>query len=442
MEMNMYVTQLIKKHYVDTIPRQQTTIGIEVEMPLVSVGHGVVTIAFVTKLTAYMQTQGFFETKRTLDGYIYQMENADGDLFSFETSWNSLELSLTCSTDLTLLAKRLYKHLATIQLFCTEHGYYLCGRGINPNYANINLSPLNTKTLLAKSEYLKKFTQHHDGEIFHAISASTQTHLDAHTPEEYLRLFRLLRKLYAFEGLFFPNSPALEEGFIQTRSALMGINTDTLCFRDELWRNCGAPNIQPKPCGMENIDSFCKYLTQMKLFVVPTENGFTPIKPVRLSEYFKQKEGSELDLTCFRSLEPIAPTKNGSLEIRSTCTQPLDKLMEPVAFYMGMAANIEVAEALLDKLYEKHFPADTPEQVRDKLMKKSNTELRSNLRDRGEDLLEVAIEGLLARKQGEECFLLPLRNRLKLSNFQTPAENMEENNVEQSVKQINEGAQI
>ena len=413
--------QVLKKQYIDVIARNETSIGVEIELPLVPVEGGFIDPAFAAALTAHLRKMDFKETVHTLDGDVCAMENKDGDVCSFETTWNTLEFSMERSSSLRALACRFYPLLIKVQEFCLIQGYYLCGRGINPNAARLCPEPLRTPALLAKSQFLTQFTGHHDGEIFHAICASTQTHLDAKNQTQYMRLFRLLRRAYAVEGLFFANSPSpTGPGLFLRHPALAGLERSTLCFRDELWKHCGAPNVQAGTKELEDTEELCRYLAEMKLFILPEGETFRPVAPVLLRQHFA--EGCcEKDLEAFRSLEPVAPTKNGSLEVRSTCTQPLDRLMEPVAFYLGLSANQDRAEKVLDILYQTHFAKDSPAVVRDRLTQSSAVVLRRSLRDEMTALLDVALEGLISRKLKEEQFLIPLKYRFGKADFEPPA---------------------
>lgn len=432
----MNLTQLIQKHFIDTIERESASIGVEVELPLVSIKKTPVKMSFIQSLTEYMRELGFIEKNRTSDGYICEMVDKEGNLLSFETTWNTLELSMKKRYDLNVTAQQFYDLLIPIQKFCMENNYYLCGKGINPNSAYIDTAPLKSPVMLAKSQYLSLFTKHHDGEIFHALSASVQTHLDAKNKEAYLKLFCMLRKAYVFDGLLFSNSMPPDNAFLQSRAALLTTNTNTLCYRDELWRNCGAPNLLAVPGDIDDMNKFRNYLEGLKLFIVPEGNGFVPIKPITLTEYFKDYTGTEENLTCFRSLEPIAPTKNGTLEIRSTCMQPLDTLFEAPAFYLGLAANSVAGAACIDDIYRHHFSDKTPLTVRDELMMKSNAALRISLKECCAKLLTIASRGLEKRGYGEERLILPLLVRYQKNDFKTPAELDKGDALEDTVVQM------
>ena len=413
--------RVLQKQYIDVIARNETSIGVEIELPLVPKEGGWVDPAFLAALAAHLREIGFKDTVHTLEGDVCAMENKDGDVCSFETTFNTLEFSMEHSSSLSALACRFYSLFFQVQEFCLTHGYYLCGRGINPNAARLCPEPLHTPVLLAKSQFLTQFTEHHDGAIFHAICASTQTHLDAKNQTQYMRLFRLLRRAYALEGLFFANSPSpTDPGLFLCHPALAGLERSTLCFRDELWKYCGAPNVQAGARALEDTEELCRYLAEMKLFILSEGETFRPITPVPLRQHFA--EGcSEKELEAFRSLEPVAPTKYGSLEVRSTCTQPLNRLMEPVAFYLGLSANQDRAEKVLDILYQTYFPTDSPAVVRNRLMQHSALALRRSLRDEMTALLDAALEGLAARGLKEEQFLIPLKCRFGKADFEPPA---------------------
>lgn len=418
----MNAAELIQKYYIDPIARQQTSVGVEIELPLVSAQNTAVTPGFIRALAGHIAHLGFTETKRTLDGDVCEWVNENEDICSFETTWNTLELSMKNTPSLGALAKRFYALLIKLQEFCTDQGYFLCGRGINPNCASICTAPLRTPILLAKSSYLKQHTKHHDGEIFHSICASVQTHLDATNTDQYIERLNLLRRAYVFDALFFANSMPPDGPMIGQRPALRDIDLDTLCFRDELWRHCDAPNIIDCAAAISNVDGLCRYLMDLKLFILPDGDDFYPIPPISFARYCEQTGNGAAALRCFRSLAPVAPTQKGSLELRSTCTQPLDALFAPSAFYLGLAENHALAKGKIDDIYQHRFSGSTPLQVRDALMKGSNEALRRHMKQDGLELLDIAISGLTGRAYGEERFLLPLRKQFDAADFCLPAQ--------------------
>ena len=433
----MKLSELIDKSFIQPIAHNETGIGIEIEMPLVPVSGGKVEISFIKELTKFVISMGFTPKDTTHDKIVSVMEKEEGaNAFSFDTSWNTVEFSLMYKRDLNSLYREYTSLLIPIQHFCMEHDYFLCGRGINPNYAGFDPAPIGSAIYDAYTEFLKKYTWHHDGEIFHSLSASVQTHFDAADVPTFLKMFRLLRKAYVFDALFFANSLPPDNAFIEGRPALHPIERDTLCCRDDLWKYSGAPNTQLLNVRLDTEDDYRNYIRSLKLFIVGKDGGFAAMAPCSLDEYCSDPDWTEEMFSVFRSFEPVAPTRRGTMELRSTCVQPLDAMMEPAAFYAGLIAVADDADVLIDEIYDQYFPGLEPPQVRALLMKCSAAALRERLRDEGRRLLSLSVKGLEKRGFGEEKFLASLLGRLEQNGWRVPAECWEDDVFEQTIQQM------
>ena len=432
----MELSTLLEKQFIDTINRAETSVGIEIELPIVPFTPGRISENLSEILCEKLKTMGFTPVKFTNSGKICELSDGDGNSVSYETSWNTLEFSLHNKKDILSLFNKYTEILIPLQSFLMEHGYFLCGRGINPNYMHMDPAPLDTDILLAKSEFLAKYTAHHDGEIFHALCASVQTHLDALDEQSFLKMFSLLRKAYICDALFFANSAAPDKAFSLVHPALGKLEHDTVCFRDEIWKYCGAPNTSFTSSRLETIDDYRRYLHGLKLFVIVKNGKFEAIEPVLPENYGSESAWDEEMLTCLRALEPVAPTKRGTVEIRSTCVQPLDAMFEPTAFYTGLVSEAAEAEKLMDELYEKYFPGLTPPQIRDILMRRSGADKRRELRSDGRKLIELSIRGLEKRGYGEEKFLCSLLERLENNGWRVPTECMTDDALAEAKRQM------
>ena len=432
----MELSALLDKQFIDTISRAETSVGVEIELPIVPFTPGRVSESLSGILCEKLKTLGFTPVRFTNSGRVCEWVDGDGDSVSYETSWNTFEFSLHNKKDIVSLFRKYIALLLPLQGVLTEHGYFFCGRGINPNYMHMDPSPLDTDILLAKSEFLAKYTEHHDGEIFHALCASVQTHLDALDEQSFLKMFSLLRKAYVCDALFFANSLAPDEAFSRIRPALDKLERDTVCYRDEIWKYCGAPNTSFTSFKLDTIDDYRRYLRGLKLFVIVKDGKYEAIQPVLPENYGSETAWDEEMLTCFRALEPVAPTKRGTIEIRSTCVQPLDAMFEPTAFYAGLVSEAAEAEKLMDELYEKYYPGLTPPQIRDILMRRSSADKRRELRPFGKKLIELSIQGLKKRGYGEEIFIYSLLDRLENNGWCTPAECTMEDALEQTKQQM------
>ena len=432
----MKLSELIDKSFIEPITHTDKGIGIEIEMPLIPVGDGKVEISFIRQLTEFVLGMGFTPKDRTHDGIVSEMEDNEHNTFSFDTSWNTVEFSLMYKKDINTLYREYTSLLIPIQHFCMEHNYFLCGRGINPNYAKFDPAPIESAIYDTYTEFLKKYTWHHDGEIFHSICASVQAHFDAPDVPSFLKMFRLLRKAYVFDALFFANSLPPDNEFIEGRPALHPIERDTLCCRDDLWKYSGAANTQLLNVPLDTEDDYRNYIRSLKLFIVEKDGKFAAMEPCSLDEYCTDPDWTEEMFSVFRSFEPVAPTRRGTMEIRSTCVQPLDAMLEPTAFYAGLLAVPDDATVLVDEIYEKYFPKMEPPQVRTLLMRRSNADLRAKLKDEGKRLLSLSMNGLEKRGFGETKFLESLISRLDRNDWRVPAECWADDIFEQTIQQM------
>lgn len=390
--------------------------GVEVEMPLINLSGAPVDRAFAHALMECARDRlGFVPTARTADGIICNAELPLGDALSFDTTINTVEFSLRHELSIVPMAERFYRYMGVLQPFCEAHGHRIVGRGINPNALTADPSPLKLPSVLAKAEYLRTRTFHGDGTVFHSYSASTQTHLKPPTGAlpEWLTLFWRLDFAAAY---LFANSPALPEQLISHIASLRD-SGDVLCFRDLLWRYCGAPNTEFVDRPFRSMDDVQRHLMKLKLFVVPDgEGGFLHMEPTPFDEYFSRDAVDPSDIQYFRPLEAVSVSRFGTIEIRSTCTQPLDQVFAPVAFYVGLSARAAQAKALLDAFIDDNGISLKSSEMRAYAIRgqyfAGKDETHAFLRS----LMDVARQGLIGRGAGEEQYLPDLSTTGEITN--------------------------
>ena len=104
-------------------------------------------------------------------------------------------------------------------------------------------------------------------------------------------------------------------------------------------------------------------------------------------------------------------TTRGTIEFRSTCAQPLDRTFAPAAFHLGLLANIEEVTAYLKDCNFFKLEGRNYKRLRRKYSQIELTQAdQDSIQLFAADLLQLAIKGLEKRKEGEECYLLPLMN--------------------------------
>ena len=169
--------------------------------------------------------------------------------------------------------------------------------------------------------------------------------------------------------------------------------TNLINSRKFLWENS---NFGPNNVGKNSIYSsvehiFNDYLNR-NLFFIERSNEFLLLnEKIFLNEYFEKTEVSAIDknnkeviikpsiedVENFRSYKSVELTKYGTLEIRTDCTQKIDKIFKLVAFNLGVSmSSIEILDYL-----------------------KNNKNITK------EKLIEYAKSGLKKREKKEETYL-------------------------------------
>ncbi len=410
--MNGKAEELIYRHFLNKFSEKtESCISAEIEMPVVNLKKQPVEPDFLQAMVKLLEHEfGFRAVGFTLDGFPIKAVGRVGDVFSFETSFNTIEFSMMKKRSVTELADVFYRYLRALKQLEKAHDHLICGIGVNPYAQYADPSPLGTPSMTAKSEFLRKFTNHHNGEIFHGFSASTQTHLDAKLPE-LPPLLNLLNGLAFADAILFANSlpfPHERAGWAAAlpQSLRYELEKTVLCFRDVLWKLCEAPNTTAFEGEYRSVRDVINHLMALEVFIVSDGNGgYKPIRPVRFSDYFTNAENPEEDICCFRSLEPVAVSKHGTIEIRQTCTQPLSEIFTPVAFYAGIAENRLKALELVGTFRHENGLSDSGPALRRKAIRQREIAPGKAINRFIADLLAISSEGLKMRSLGEETYL-------------------------------------
>lgn len=421
--MNSRAEDLIRRHFLAKFTQEtkRRYVGVEIEMPVANLAKQPVEAEFARAvLDLLRQSFGFKVTASTLEGFPVKAVNGEGDSFSFETSLNTIEFSMARNKSIREIAGRFYQYLRALQPLGKTHHHLICGLGTNPYARYADGKPLNTPVLRAKSAFLQQFTTHHNGEIFHAFSAATQTHLDIDLPSlpEHLNL---LEKLSFADGLLFANSlPFPHDANSAWTSQLpqglrQALKDQTLCFRDTLWRLCEAPNTEASERTFTSIEDIVRHLLTLKLFVVSDgKDGFKPIPPIEFSKYFRDPQetepapdhdAEEKDILCFRPLQPVSVSKYGTIEIRRTCTQPLAEVFLPTVFYTGISENFGEAFDLVNDFWQENKLEMTNVELRRKAVCQETIVPPAKMNVFLRDLTAVSLTGLEKRNLGEEKYL-------------------------------------
>jgi gamma-glutamylcysteine synthetase len=121
------------------------------------------------------------------------------------------------------------------------------------------------------------------------------------------------------------------------------------------------------------------------------------------------------DIEYLRSFKFLDLTYRGTIEYRSSCTQPIKDVMSVGAFQLGLKHNLDKLEKLLnedDVIYHQGYTAT---ELRKLLIKREIPSFidEDKLYELLYEVLEISKEGLITRDYGEEKFLESLYQRVE-----------------------------
>lgn len=423
------IKQAIYRKYIEpTRHRDGRYIGVEFEIPIVNKARKAVDFSIVFDMVdAFAAEFGFDEQIHDDEGNISSISSGEnGDDLSFDCSYNTLEFSFGREKNLNDIHDRFCSYYSFVREFLEKHGHTVTGMGINPYFRYNNNIPVPNGRYRMLLHHLSSYRNYKGKLLFHdipyygLISCSAQTHLDV-TEDELIRVINVFNRLEPLKALLFANSP-YEGGY--------------LCVRDHLWRESmhglNPHNVDGFDIELGSVEELVSYIKSMSLYCLERDGRYINFTPIPLDEYFSSSrvegeyfDGNDYrtisweprieDLEYLRSFKFVDLTFRGTVELRSTCMQPISEALGVPAFNLGLKVNLDKLEKLLDtegNIYRQGYnvielrklfvmrklPAFAEEEgVRDLLLK----------------VLDIARDGLISRGYGEERFLEPLYRRVK-----------------------------
>ena len=423
---------LYEKYIEPTKKERDNFIGIEIEMPIINLNKKPVDFDIIHKLTGEFLERFSFEAL----GYdendnIYSAENKEtGDVYSYDCSYNNLELSMGKEKELFTIEKRFKIYYEFIQNWLGEYNYTLSGFGVNP-YRNYNNNvPIPNGRYRMLFHHLHSYVKYdnlpmyfHEYPGYGTFCSASQVQLDV-AYEDLLETINTFSKLEPIKSLIFSNSILLDE------------HEELICCRDMFWEN-STHGINPHNIGMfdtelKSIEELQAYIESTSIYCTERGDKYINFTPVPVLEYYKQESvtGEYYDGEIYQTIE-IKPelddlkylrtfkfedlTFRGTIEYRSVCCQPIKDFMTVSAFHVGLKEKLHELNRLLDEdsaLYGHGYTAS-------ELRKFFNQREFPHFLDKdevyrlAEDVLNLASEGLISRGYGEEIFLKPLYQRIK-----------------------------
>ncbi len=387
-------------------------IGVELEFPLLNIKKAPVDKEVALGLLEHMTKQHSFRAaEKDANDKLAFIINEDGDVLSFDNSYNNFEFSMEKGENLSECAQRFYKLYDIVQNFLIPHSHTLCGIGTNPFKEYIKSDFVSFPVYEMIHKFLNGFCgkDYHTYPDFPAYLSSVQTHLDV-SCEELSEALTLFADLDFVRALLFSNSPAF--------SGAIGFS-DCVCFRDYLWEMSGFGSLGKntgKICSeFSSLSDIEDLILERKMFNRIRNGKYELIKPVTLNEYFNSSESEECDISCYLSFCNVEITRRGTLEVRSDCAQPASEAFCASAFNLGILCAAKDARQVLDEFLKNNISKEIlalPEKnkiLRDSVIYEyklpaPDSEIQKLLTN----LVTLAKESLLKRGFGEEILIKPL----------------------------------
>lgn len=269
--------------YISPTKREKTQlIGIEIEMPVATLDgaptrHSVCQRAF----DALVDRFGFEKRLFDVNGACYSAIRPDnGDDLSFDCSFNNLELSLGCVTDIKEAKERFEAYVCFANQELLKDGHLLTGMGVNPNYRVNDTTYVETGRYGMLGAFLRQCGtwegEFHPYPSFGTFASASQVQLDVEEDEiaSVLKAFSLIEPLKA---VLFANSVMDEE-------------PELLCVRDMLWEK-STHGINPRNVGFYDeipggSEQLVDYISRASLFCAERGGHYLFFKPIPAFEYF------------------------------------------------------------------------------------------------------------------------------------------------------------
>ncbi|MBE5924835.1 MAG: glutamylcysteine synthetase [Lachnospiraceae bacterium] len=419
---------LYNRYIVPTENKKESSIGIEIEMPVVNL-NGEATDFEVTQkvVEEFRKKNGFEPVGIDLNGYCYSAtEKLTGDNISFDCSYNNLEISFGKEKTLTAIWDRFSSYISELNDELSKYGHILTGMGVNPGLKANSTEFLPVPRYRMLEGFLKRSKAWEYPMYFHpypefaTYACASQVQLDV-TREKLISTIKAFSLLEPIKSLIFAN-------------AWMEAEPDNLCVRDMFWEN-STHGINPHNIGMfehipENVYELMEYISRTSIFCTERDGHYLHFKPIPIIEYFARDyvEGEYFengiyhkyvftpeneDIRFLRTYKFEDLTYRGTIEYRSGCCQPFADAMSVAAFHVGLSNKTQEIIDLIANDTVLHHRGYTASELRKLMNKRYLPEFvnRVRLERLCEKVLELAKKGLSERGYGEERFIEPLFER-------------------------------
>jgi gamma-glutamylcysteine synthetase len=430
-EIDLVREKLYEKYIEPTKKRREEYVGIEVELPIVNLDKQAVDFQRIHSLTKRFIQHFQFEVMNLDDeGNISAARHKEnGDILSYDCSYNNLELSMGKEKTLHPLYQRFCEYYTFIQQELQQYHYTLTGMGVNP-YRNYNQNvPIPNGRYRMLFHHLSSYPKYEDLPMeFHRypdyglFSSASQVQLDVGY-EELPMAIRAFSRVEPIKALLFNNS------------VMLGEEEELACCRDMFWEN-STHGINPRNVGMfdcdiETVEDLQKYIESTSIYCLERDGKYINFPPEPVLEYYQEDsvtgeyyaDGAYHEISFAPDIEDLAYlrtfkfedlTFRGTIEFRSVCSQPVADVMTVSAFHLGLKKQLKELEEMLENDHVLYHHGLSATQLRKLFVKREMPDFvePKAVYDLARQVLDLAKKGLQQRGFGEEEFLEPLYERI------------------------------
>lgn len=436
------IRNLLYKRYIEpTKKNSKEFIGVEIEIPIVNLELQAVDFQKVHSITeSFISHFSFDIIHKDDEGNIYSAEKSkNGDILSFDCSYNNLELSFGKEDNILAIDKRFKEYYTYLQSQFKTVNYTLTGMGINPFHKINKKQPIPNGRYRMLFHHLSSYRKYYDNPMyfhrypnFGMFSSASQVQLDVNYDNLPITL-NTLSLLEPIKAVLFSNS------------VLVGENEDILCYRDIFWEN-STQGLNPHNIGMykttfQSPSDILSYISTTSIYCVERGEKYINFTPINIVDYFKSEsiEGEyfdngeykkitftpcEDDIKYLRTYKFEDLTYRGTIEYRSVCCQPISDSMTVSAFHLGLKNRMFELNRLLTNDNVIYGHGYNAAELRKLFIQKEIPHFvnEDELYALVTAVLDLSREGLTERGLGEEIYLAPLYERAK--NRTNPAKAM------------------
>lgn len=433
MTREVIMEKLYEKYIEPTKKEKDKFIGVEIEIPILNLKKEAVDFAVVHEVTDRFLLQfDFTAVGRDEEGHIFSAENSvNGDILSYDCSYNNLELSFGREKNLNEIDKRFHSYYTFLQEQFGQYEYTLTGMGVNPYRIYNHNEPIPNGRYRMLFHHLHSYKNYdlpmffHDYPAYGTFSSASQVQLDVGY-EELITTIRAFSALEPIKALLFSNSVLLNE------------HEELLCCRDMFWENSthgiNPHNIGMFDCEINSIEDLENYIASTSIYCLERDGKYINFPPVNIVDYFQkdtlqgeyynqdQEQYEKIwfhpdisDLKYLRSFKFEDVTFRGTIEFRSVCCQPIHDSMVVAAFHLGLKEELAALDELLGQDHVIYHHGYTATELRKLFVKNEMPSFvdQDELYELAEKIVDLAEKGLKGRGCGEEKLLKPLYQRIK-----------------------------